>query len=222
MQRYRIKSVKMNAKERLLEFLTYLNIGQTAFEKKISIANGYISHNKGSLGSEIISKISDVYPDLDLEWLITGKGDMLKSDIPSQISFSDFKQRGYSPCYSDLKVSAGQYDLARIEQSEEPDSWIMFPGVTAEAWFPIVGCSMEPKIYAGDMIGVIKTNRWDRLDPDKTYLIITNDDRMVKHLEVDEKDTQILWAVSENHPKFKIYVDEIKQIFRVVWSGRLV
>lgn len=69
----------MDTKIRLLEFLDYLNIGQTAFEKKVGIANGYISHNKGSIGSETISKISDAYPDLNLGWLITGKGEMLKS-----------------------------------------------------------------------------------------------------------------------------------------------
>ena len=46
----------MNAKNRLIEFLQYLGIGQTAFEEKVGISRSYISHNKGSIGTEIIKK----------------------------------------------------------------------------------------------------------------------------------------------------------------------
>ncbi|MDR0605705.1 MAG: helix-turn-helix domain-containing protein [Bacteroidales bacterium] len=65
-------------KTRLLEFLSYLDIGQNAFEKKVGISNGYISHIKGSIGSDIINKITYVYPKLNAEWLLTGEGEMLK------------------------------------------------------------------------------------------------------------------------------------------------
>ena len=68
----------MGAKERLIEFLVYLEIGQNAFEKKTGISNGYISHIKNSIGSNIIKKISEVYPELDTNWLLTGNGSMLK------------------------------------------------------------------------------------------------------------------------------------------------
>jgi phage repressor protein C with HTH and peptisase S24 domain len=107
-------------------------------------------------------------------------------------------------------------------KEEKPESWIMIPGVTVDCWFPIVGCSMEPRIFSGDTIGVTNMDRWDRLDPDKVYLIITTYDRMIKRLEIDEDNPEIIWAVSENHPRFKIYVNEIRGIYRVVWAGRLI
>jgi hypothetical protein len=72
------------AKKRLLEFLAYLDIGQNAFEKKVGIANGYISHNKGSIGSEIISKISEQYPELNIDWLLNGKGTMVVNEQKSE------------------------------------------------------------------------------------------------------------------------------------------
>jgi hypothetical protein len=68
------------SKERLIEFLAYLGVGQNTFEKKVEISNGYISHSKGSIGSEIVSKISEKYPELNTEWLMTGKGEMLKNN----------------------------------------------------------------------------------------------------------------------------------------------
>ena len=71
------------AKDRLIEFLAYLKIGQNAFEENCGISNGYISNNRGSLGSKIISKISLRYPELNTVWLITGQDGMLKSGTPS-------------------------------------------------------------------------------------------------------------------------------------------
>ncbi len=38
----------MNAKDRLLEFLKFNNIGQTKFEESVEISRGYINNNKGS------------------------------------------------------------------------------------------------------------------------------------------------------------------------------
>lgn len=70
----------MNTKDRLLIYLKYLDVGQNAFEKTAGIANGYISHNKGSIGSDILASILKSHPDLNLMWLITGEGQMLKSD----------------------------------------------------------------------------------------------------------------------------------------------
>ncbi|KAA6303184.1 MAG: hypothetical protein EZS26_000787 [Candidatus Ordinivivax streblomastigis] len=70
----------MNTKTRLLEFLTYLGIGQNAFEKINGISNGYISHLKSSIGSDIINKISSNYPELNIDWLLNGKGIMIREN----------------------------------------------------------------------------------------------------------------------------------------------
>jgi len=167
----------------------------------------------------LYAKCVDINPD----WLLTGRGKMLRSESKQAIySISEFKQHGYAPYYSELKVSAGQYDLTVIEKNEEPESWIKFPGIIAEAWFPIIGCSMEPKIYAGDTLGVVKIEHWEKVDPDKIYLVITIYDRMIKQLVVDENSNEYLWAVSLNHPRIKVLYSEIITIYRVVWAGRLV
>jgi hypothetical protein len=68
-------------KSRLVEFLSYLKMGQNAFEKKVGISNGYISKVGKSIGSEIINKISTTYPELNTEWLLNGEGEMLKPII---------------------------------------------------------------------------------------------------------------------------------------------
>tara|TARA_Y100001935_G_C17056756_1_gene384713 strand:+ start:31 stop:450 length:420 start_codon:yes stop_codon:yes gene_type:complete len=69
--------------ERLAQLIQHLGISSAAFAEKIGIQRSSISHvisgrNKPSL--EFMHKISLAYPDISLDWLITGKGNMLKSD----------------------------------------------------------------------------------------------------------------------------------------------
>lgn len=70
--------VMTTSKDRLIEFLSFLELGQNAFEKKVGIANGYISKLKSSIGSGHIGKISTAYPELNTTWLLTGEGEMIK------------------------------------------------------------------------------------------------------------------------------------------------
>ena len=66
-----------DVKSRLLEFLKYLKMGQNAFESECEISNGYLSHLKSSIGSDILMKIHIKYPDLNISWIVTGEEEML-------------------------------------------------------------------------------------------------------------------------------------------------
>lgn len=68
-------------KERLIQFLAYKKLGQAAFEKTVDLSNGFVNNIGDSIRSKSIKKISDVYPDLNIAWLIVGEqgGEMLIS-----------------------------------------------------------------------------------------------------------------------------------------------
>lgn len=67
-------------KKRLLEFLSYLEVGQTKFEEKVGLSRGLINNIKGNISIKSLNKISSCYPELNINWLQTGEGEMLKSD----------------------------------------------------------------------------------------------------------------------------------------------
>lgn len=187
--------------------------GDKAFQRRL---NRQINEG-ASVTFETISSILKVFPNISAEWLIRGEGPMLKSENPQPVI--NYEHKGI-PFYSELPVSAGTLEV--ILQDSEPAGFIDLPGITATALFPVVGCSMKPEINPGDVIGITQLDSWERLDPDKIYLVITHEDRMIKHLAIDEEDNSILWCLSPNYPKFKINKSDIKYIYKVSFCGKLL
>lgn len=67
---------------RLKELLEYFNESASGFSEKIDVQRSNISHimsgrNKPSL--DFILKILKAYPDINLYWLLNGKGNMIKN-----------------------------------------------------------------------------------------------------------------------------------------------
>ena len=71
---------------RLQQFLSAENISQAQFADSIDVARASVSHvlaGRNKPGYDFIRSISEHYPTLNLEWLISGKGKMYKQDTPS-------------------------------------------------------------------------------------------------------------------------------------------
>jgi repressor LexA len=76
----------MKAIERISEYLNFKIITPHKFEQTVHLSNGYFQkqlRNKGSIGSDILIKVSDKYNDLNILWVLTGEGSMLK--FPAKI-----------------------------------------------------------------------------------------------------------------------------------------
>lgn len=63
--------------DRFAIFLKYKGKGQTAFEEEAGISRGYVKKAGENMGSKIRAKIKEQCPDLNIDWLLTGKGSML-------------------------------------------------------------------------------------------------------------------------------------------------
>jgi hypothetical protein len=69
--------------ERIAVYIHFKKISPHAFEKKIELSNGYFSkqlRHLGSVGSDILIRIHQAYPDLDILWILTGERQMLKEE----------------------------------------------------------------------------------------------------------------------------------------------
>lgn len=70
-------------KERLKEFISQKKLSNKEFEAKAGLGNGFVSGGKGEfIREESLKKISEVFPDLNVEWLKHGVGSMLNGNTP--------------------------------------------------------------------------------------------------------------------------------------------
>ena len=68
--------------ERLKAFINYQNLSIRAFEQESGVKQGTISRaikNKTSLTSTNLSIIANHWKELEMNWLMTGEGEMIKS-----------------------------------------------------------------------------------------------------------------------------------------------
>ncbi|MDR1897266.1 MAG: helix-turn-helix domain containing protein [Prevotellaceae bacterium] len=83
----------MSVKERLLEYIKYKKISNSAFCRAINVSNAFISSMRKSIQPDKIEGIALKFPDISIEWLLTGKGEMLKKDQPLKEDGTAFTQQ---------------------------------------------------------------------------------------------------------------------------------
>ena len=72
-----------NTVSRIKEFIDFKGLSVRKFEEAVGFSNGAFAtqyKNNKSIGSDKIENILYSFPELNTEWLLTGKGDMLKSE----------------------------------------------------------------------------------------------------------------------------------------------
>lgn len=66
-------------KQRIKEYLKYKGIKIIEFSATIGVSNAYVSSIKRSIQPDKLARIQRAYPDLNIEWLVTGVGNMLNT-----------------------------------------------------------------------------------------------------------------------------------------------
>lgn len=70
----------MSVNKRLKEYIKSQKKTISHYEKEISVSNGYVNSISKGVGGEVLLNILEKSPNLNIEWLLTGNGSMLKND----------------------------------------------------------------------------------------------------------------------------------------------
>jgi len=68
----------MSVQSRIREFIGFKHLSTTAFCDSIGVSNSYVSSMRRSIAPDKIRGIASVYPELNMDWLLYGEGQMLK------------------------------------------------------------------------------------------------------------------------------------------------
>ena len=73
----------MGLRNRIEEFIADLGITTREFEIKCGLSNGSVNKMNDNTRVSTLDKISTAFPQLNLVWVRTGEGTMLREDIKS-------------------------------------------------------------------------------------------------------------------------------------------
>lgn len=210
----------MTKKERLEALIAHYSDGKpTYFAKYIGVAASTISTwiARDSFDYDLLfAKCEMISP----EWLLTGKGPMLKTELQEAMTVepvrSDSPNKG-APYY-DVDFLGG-FDLTFNDQTINPEYNIDFkpfnkPGVT---WVNITGHSMEPKINHGDIIA-LKECRLEDVQYGEIYAVVLDTIRTVKILRKSNDPNRMRYVpINEgNYDEQEYDNSRILRIFEVL------
>lgn len=210
---------KESVKDRLILFLKHLNMGQTAFEEQVGLSRGFISNTKKSIGSENILKISSRYPEISIEWLVSGRGAMLKETnaLPDSIE-------GIPLIPVDAIAGLGKGDIAGIKYEDCSRYYVPeFSERGVEFLIRVSGSSMYPKYANGDILACKKIHEVLFIQWGKVYVIESKTQGpLVKRLfEHDDEFVQCVSDNKEHYPPFLLPKSDIRSLSIVVGVIRL-
>lgn len=77
------RNMETDVKSRIIKFLKYKNISASQFSQQIGASRNYVSSMSKSVQPDKLHSISIQFPELNIEWLLIGKGEMLLIICPT-------------------------------------------------------------------------------------------------------------------------------------------
>lgn len=205
-------------KERLIHYLKYKKIGRNKFENMSGISNGYISNIKNAPGSLVLEKILTAAPDLNRNWLLTGKGEMLKTSPNNNIECTTKHETHMIPM---IPTSAHGGSLSDFVISVKPSECekVISPIKGADFAIPVTGDSMAPEYPNGSQVHIKKINERAFIEWGKVYVLDTCNGVVIKRLVPADEEGYIRCVSINPQPiyaPFNVAMSDIYGIYRVM------
>lgn len=151
-------------KDRLVHVLEYKGVGKEAFYKKIGMTSASFRGNakKTPLNSNAIENILSEIPDLNPDWLLTGKGEMLREEssvvtnpLPTLRKTKDALYEAQKIPLFNLEATMGLIPLIAENgvDDERIVDYLTIPNLPAcDGSIYATGDSMYPLLKAGDIV----------------------------------------------------------------------
>ena len=155
---------------------------------------------------------------ISLDWLLTGKGKMLKSN--AQEDEEAAPKISYNPQvgqpYYDVDFLAG-FDEVFNSQVSIPACNVVVPGFTrVSLWCNVTGHSMEPQINHGDMIALRECTVRD-IQYGEVYAVVLDTIRTIKIIRKGSSPEVLRYIpVNEKYDEQEFEIERIIKVYEVV------
>ena len=205
-------------KQRLLRYLKTKRISQSEFTRNLGVSSTDIGAMRKGVPAERLKKITELYPDLNRDWLLYGEGEMLldgshdaESSLPSE----------YETLLLPVEAFAGGLQMWSRGVKESDCRKIVSPISGADFAIPIKGDSMEPKFHDGSTLLIKRINDKAFIPWGHTMVLDTENGVLVKNVYPDDRkdspeECVIVKSINPAYPPFRIPTSSIYGLYKVM------
>lgn len=192
------------------------------FSDAIGVSNAYISSIKRSIQPDKLAKIQECYPDLNIEWLVTGRGEMLNNSPVNTLVAQASVEPAQENLVRVIPIAAHggmltNFDIDGIEGVK--CETIISPIAGAELAISVTGSSMEPSYPNGSRVLIKGINHNAYIAWGEVYVIDTCNGTLLKELQPG-KTEEYIRCVSHNpderYKPFEVPLSGVRKIYKVL------
>ncbi len=216
----------MKITDRIKQYIDFKGITRYKFHKDLGLSNGFLDKSR-EISTDKYANILAYYPDINAEWLLTGKGKMIKdiTEVNEAQGVYTLKTDRINngnqliPLY-DIEAVAGLVPLFKDVSAQNPIDHISIPNLPkCDGAIKVTGDSMYPLLKSGDIIMYKQIHDigndifWGEM-----YLLsVETDDEeyiTVKYIQHSDKGEEWVKLVSQNknHQERHILKSRIKAL----------
>ena len=210
-------------KDRILQFIEYKGISKNKFYNETGISNGILDKKSG-LSMDTIEKFYSTYPEINPEWLLTGKSEMLKSGNTNTETSKEESVKGI-PLVNATAIGGYGNNVFSFEERDVKDYYVIpkFKHKQVDFMIEVEGSSMYPKYNSGDVVACRIIKERNFIQWNKTHVIATREQGIIiKRIKPSDAPNSLLMVSdNESYDPFNVPEEEIEGLAIVVGVIRL-
>lgn len=214
----------MTVKERIMKFIEASKISVNSFERNSGLSVGYLRQLRKEPSRTKIQSIILAYPELNIDWLLTGEGEMLNSSNSAQ-KISNPKKKHDVVMVPLVHIdSVGGVSSPNEFTADEQyiEELVPFPGARHDdrAIYQS-GTSMSPTIPPGSILQVRRVDDWQEyLGYGNVYVLWLKDDRritkLVKRFDPDPRNYILCCSYNPDADEEELPRSFIREVWKVI------
>lgn len=203
--------------ERLKTALKKRDTNVASLQLQLGKANAYF-RNMGYISKQMERKIHEIIPDLNIEYINNGIGEMFIEGLPKKpaVKTELVENTKFVPL---LTTAAHGGSLIGFDEqgSTYPYEKVISPVFNADLALTVTGDSMSPEYPNGCRVFVRKINEVAFIDWGATYVLDTINGVVVKNIFPNEDENKVTChSINKEYPDFSISKSDIRGWYKVV------
>lgn len=235
-------------RDRLEYYIAHKGLSVRRFEILIGASNGYVSNIKLNITPAKQKQIQSAFPDLNMSWVLTGEGEMLRhapshnitgnnnivgnntgnNTIIADTQAQKSTDNHYKPIVPKYLTSQPNTDVYKILNTDgnslQLDSMTAIPPYNNfDFYYMVRQDAMKPLYKEGDVLALAHTERGSDIVQGASMIIDTNDFGFLLRRIYDRGDYYECRIINENSSfeTQKIAKTKVIRLYRIVYSIRL-